>query len=86
MHRDHKQLDAEHKKLGSECDLQQEKMKEIRTELAKNTEELAKECTQAVTMAKALAKAAKEKTDLNRKHYEEMERAKMSLDKVQTTY
>ena len=39
LHQDHKQVDVEHKKLGSKCDRKQEKMKEIWMELAKITEE-----------------------------------------------
>ena len=86
MHEDHKQLDAEHEKLGLECDRQQEKIKEILRELTKITEGLVKVRTQPVATAKALAEAAKQKTELNQKHYEETEWAKMALDKVQTTY
>ena len=33
-----------------------------------------------------LEEAAREKMELNKKHYEEVERAKMVLDKLQTTY
>ena len=33
-----------------------------------------------------LEDAAKEKLELNKKHYEEVERAKLVLDKLQTTY
>ena len=37
-------------------------------------------------MVKALAEAAKEKMELNRKCYEETEWEKMTLDRVQATY
>ena len=35
---------------------------------------------------KMLEEAAREKMELNKKHYEEVERAKLVLDKLQKTY
>ena len=56
-------------------------------ELAKKTETLAKEQKLTVaSMVKILEEAATEWTELTKKHYEEVEQAKMVLDKVQTTY
>ena len=86
LYQDHKQMEAEHKKLGSDFDLQQENLKEVWTELARKTETLAEEQTRAITTTKMLEEAAREKMELNKKHYEEVERAKMVLDKLQTTY
>ena len=37
-------------------------------------------------MAKMLEEAAREKLELNKKHYKEAERAKLVLNKLQTTY
>ena len=37
-------------------------------------------------MGKALEEAARDRMELNRQHYEERERAKMALNRVQTTY
>ena len=51
LHRDHKRLDAEHKKLITECDWQQEKIRELQNEVTKKTEALAKERTKAVESA-----------------------------------
>ena len=59
-------------------------MKEVWTELAKKTEMLAEEQTRAYTMAKMLEEAARDRMQLTKKHYEEVERAKMVLDKLQT--
>ena len=77
MHRVHKQLEEEHKKLGSDFDRQQEKLKEVRTELAMKTETLAEEQARVVSTAKMLEKAACERMELIRKHYDEVEREKM---------
>ena len=79
-------MEVEHKKLGSDFDRQQEKLKEVRTELAMKTETLAEEQARVVSTAKMLEKAACERMELIRKHYDEVEREKMVLDKVQTTY
>ena len=49
-------------------------------ELAKKTEALAEEKTKAVATEKLLEEAAKEKLELNRKHYEDTERAKLMLN------
>ena len=86
MHRVHKQLEEEHKKLGSDFDRQQEKLKEVRTELAKKTETLTEEQTRVVATAKMLEDVAQERMESTKKHYYEVERAKMVLDKLQTTY
>ena len=61
-------------------------MKEVRTELAKKKEALVEEKTKAVDMGKLLEEAAKEKLELNKKHYEEAQQAKLVLNKLQTTY
>ena len=45
---------------------------------------LAEEQTRAYTMAKMLEEAARDRMQLTKKHYEEVERAKMVLDKLQT--
>ena len=63
-----------------------ELLKEAWTELAKKTEALAEEHTKAVAMAKLLEEATKEKLELNKQRYEEAERAKIVLNKLQTTY
>ena len=47
---------------------------------------MAEERTKAVESAKLLEEAAKDRMELTRQHYEEIEQAKMALDKVQTTY
>ena len=57
-------------------------MKEVRTELTRKAEALAEEQTKAVAMTKVLEKAPKEKMELNKKHYEGVERAKLVLDKL----
>ena len=56
-------------------------------ELAKKTKTLAKEQKlMAASMAKMLEEVATERTEPTKKHYEEIEWAKMVLDKIQTTY
>ena len=60
LHRDHKHLDAEHKKLMAEGDRQQEKLGELRKEVNRATQALAEERTKAVDMAKALEEAARD--------------------------
>ena len=47
---------------------------------------MADERTKGVKPAKMMAEATKEKLELTRQHHEEMERAKMALNIVQTTY
>ena len=86
MYWDHKQLDAEHKKIITNSEQQQEKLHELREELNRTATALAEERTKGVEAAKWLAEAAKEQMELTRQHHEEMERAKMALNKVQTTY
>ena len=78
-------MQAEYKKLGSAFDRQQEKLKEVRTELTRKGEALAEEQTKAAT-ANMFEEVANEKMELNKKHYEEVECAKLVLDKIQTTY
>ena len=63
-----------------------EALKEVRTELARKTEALAEEQTRAVPTTKLLEEAAREKLELNKQHYEEAERVKLVLNKLQTTY
>ena len=48
--------------------------------MARKTEALAEEKTKAVPTAKLLEEAVKEKLKLNKKHYEETERAKLVLN------
>ena len=86
VYREHKQTEADYKKLGSEFDRQQEKLKEVRTELTRKAEVLDEEQTKAVATEKMLEEAAREKMELNKKHYEEVECVKLVLDKLQTTY
>ena len=43
LHRDHKHLDAEHKKLITESDRQQEKLRELRDEVNRTSGGLAEE-------------------------------------------
>ena len=85
LYRKHKQTKVEYKKLGSEFNRQQEKLKEVRTELTRKGEALAEEQTKAAT-ANMFEEVANEKMELNKKHYEEVECAKLVLDKIQTTY
>ena len=75
-------MEAEHKKLGSDYDRQQEKIKEARMELKGKTKEL-KEL--AKTMAKILEEVSKERMELMSQHYQELEWAKTVLVRVQTT-
>ena len=70
----------------AEGDRQQEKMRELRDEVNRTTTALAEERTKGVEAAKMLAEAAKDRMELTRQHHEEMERAKMALNRVQTTY
>ena len=86
LHQDHKHLDAEHKKLIVDGDRQQEKMQELRDEVNKMAVALAEERTKGVEAAKMLEEAAKDRMELTLQHHEETERAKMALNKVQTTY
>ena len=82
LYLERKQTEADYKRLGSEFDRQQdilkELLKEAQTELAKKMK--------TVATTKLLEEAAKEKLELNKKHYEDAERAKMVLNKLQTTY
>ena len=75
-------MEVEHKKLVSDFDQQQEKLKEVRTELSKKTETMAEEQTRVVATAKMLEEAVQERTELNKKHYDEVEWAKMVLARV----
>ena len=87
MYRDHKQLEMEHKKLGSDYDRQQEKLKEARMELKEKMGALTDQGQMmAETTAKVLEEASKEIMELTSQNYQEVERSKMVLDKVQTTY
>ena len=61
-------------------------MKEVQTELAKETEMLAEEQRAVISTTKMLEEVARERTQLTAKHYDELEQAKMALDRVQTTY
>ena len=85
LYLEHKQTEADYKRLGLEFDRQQEKLKEVRTELTRKGEALAEEQTKAAT-ANMFEEVANEKMELNKKHYEEVECAKLVLDKIQTTY
>ena len=64
LDRDHKQLDVEHRKLVAELDPQQEKWRELQTEVAKKSDALAEERTKAVESAKQLEEAARERMEL----------------------
>ena len=55
-------------------------------ELEKKTEALVAEKTKAVETAKLLEEEAKEKLELNKQRFEEAERAKLVLNKLQTMY
>ena len=65
---------------------QQEKMRELRGEVNRTATALAEERTKGVEATKMLAEAAKDRMELARQHNEEMEQAKMALNRVQTTY
>ena len=84
LYREHKQTEADYKRLGLEFDRQQDRLKEmlkeVRTKLAKKTEALGEEKIKVVATAKLLEEEAKEKLELNRKHYEDTERAKLMLN------
>ena len=86
LYQEYKQTEADYKRLGSEFDRRQVKLKDVRTKLARKTEALAEEHTKAVATAKMLEEATREKLEPNKKHYEEVERAKLVLNKLQTTY
>ena len=47
---------------------------------------LVEERTKAIKSAKLLEEASRERTVLTRQHYEKMQRAKMALNRVQTSY
>ena len=79
-------MDAEHKKLITESDRQQEKLRELRDEVNWTAAALAEEQSKGAEAAKRLAEAAKERMELTQQHYEQTERATMALNKVQTTY
>ena len=67
-------------------DRQQEKLWELWNEVNKTVEALVKERTKGVEAAKKLEDAAKDRMELTQQHHAETERAKMALNKVQTTY
>ena len=76
LHRDYKHLDTEHKK-------QQEKMAELRQEIHRAETALADEQDERTTL---LEEAARERMELHKQHYEEKERATMTLQRMQSTY
>mgnify|MGYP000580166517 CR=1 FL=1 len=86
LHRDHKHLDAEHKKLIAKGDRQQEKLRELRDEVNRAATAMAEEQSKGAEAAKRLAEATKEQMALQEQHHAEIERATMVLNKVQTTY
>ena len=86
LHRDYKHLDADHKKLTTESDRQQEKCRELREEVNQLTAAVMEEQSKGAEVAKQLAAAAKERLDLQVQHHAETERATMALNRVQTTY
>ena len=55
----------------AECDLQQEKIRELRVDVAKKVDALAEEWTKVVKSAKQLEETARERMMLTRQHYEE---------------
>ena len=61
-------------------------LKEAQTELAKKTKVLTEEKTKVMATTKLLEETAKEKLELNRKHYEDAKLVKLVLNKLQTTY
>ena len=54
--------------------------------MTKKTDALVEERTKAVESTKLLEEVAKDRMELTQQYYEEIERAKMAMDKVQTTY
>ena len=86
LHHDYKQLNVDHKKLITKSDRQQEKFRELRDEVNWMAMALAEEQLKGAEVAKQLAKAAKERMELQLEHYVEMECTTMALHKVQTTY
>mgnify|MGYP006970536931 CR=1 FL=1 len=56
----------------TECDRQHEKIIEVQDDVTKKMD----------VLAKLLEEAAKDRMELTRQHYEEIERAEMALDKV----
>ena len=79
-------MDAEHKKLITKGDQQQEKFRELRDEVNWTVVALAKEQSKGAEAVKQLAEAAKEGMELQLEQYAEMEHATMVVNKVQTTY
>ena len=78
---------VEHKKLGSDYDRQQEKLKEVWTELKDKMEALRDQGKMMVDMTtKVMEEAAKERMEVTSQNYPEMERSKVVFDRVQTTY
>ena len=63
----------EHRKLIAECDLQQEKIRELRAEVTKKADALVEERTKVVESANLLEEAARETTLLTQQHYKEVE-------------
>ena len=61
-------------------------MRELEHEVNRMAAALVDERTKGFEAAKMLAEAAKDKLELTWQHHEEMERAKMALNRVQTTY
>ena len=54
--------------------------------MARKTEALTEEKTKLMATAKLLEEAAKEKLELNKKNYDNVEWANLVLNKLQTTY
>ena len=54
--------------------------------MTKKTDALVEERTKAVESTKLLEEVAKDRMELTQQYYEEIERAKMAMDKVHTTY
>ena len=87
MYQEHKQLETNHKKLGSDYDWQQDKLQEARMELKEKTKVLADQgWIMAKTTIKVLEEAVKEQMKLISLDYQEVERSNMVLDMVETTY
>ena len=84
---DFDKLYQDHKKLETYYNWKQENLREVRAELKDKSEALTEQGQlMAETMTKVLEEAVKERMELVSQHYQEVERLKMMLDKVQTNY
>ena len=80
-------METDHKKLGMYYDSQQDKLKEAETKLKEKSEALTEQGRMMTeTTTKVLEETTKERMELVSQHYNEVERSKVLLDRVQTTY